>query len=181
MSFDIKINRAKIHCFYYYKDSKDPKYKCSLCRLDIMNSINNNITKGVCGHLFHTHCINQYLKSGKLSCPVDFTAWKTQANYINGINHAIQDDISLYLPKKKAENKENNKKKSKSVPSSPVINNIYKINDNIENIDITIHEEGDNIKNYDKDDTINNNYLQTKIPNPYESPSGNNKLNYFLD
>jgi RING-box protein 1 len=34
-----------------------------------------NISKGICGHVYHTHCITKWLTQSQ-SCPIDTAPWK---------------------------------------------------------------------------------------------------------
>lgn len=90
----IKINRVSIHTFIKHQgDALDNM--CHLCRSPILfptfeetEKLKTNIiiVKGICGHIFHKTCIVKYLESGKISCPIDYTAWKLQTTFINGIS-----------------------------------------------------------------------------------------------
>lgn len=71
------------------------KYKtelvdCTICKEKLthpcINCIQNPnldiscpVTKGVCSHVYHKHCIDNCLKTAKIAiCPLDNIPWKTQ-------------------------------------------------------------------------------------------------------
>jgi hypothetical protein len=99
----ITINRASIHTFIKHKGDAIDNI-CHLCRLPILfptfeetEKLKTNIiiAKGICGHIFHRTCIAKYLESGKVSCPIDYTAWKLQTTYINGISSSGEKEVKV--------------------------------------------------------------------------------------
>ena len=56
---------------------------CHLCKQDLyapclsekINELDSNVTKGECGHIFHSMCIQKYMTTN-MSCPIDNTIWK---------------------------------------------------------------------------------------------------------
>lgn len=47
--------------------------KCVNC----MNTLNDcGVKRGVCGHGYHAHCIDEWINKGSLSCPIDKTMWQ---------------------------------------------------------------------------------------------------------
>ena len=85
MEPQIKSKIVIKHIHATYKSSLTSKNdKCPICRNDVLNSCinceehNNKITcdsiMGVCGHVFHLHCINTWLSKSQV-CPLDNYAW----------------------------------------------------------------------------------------------------------
>jgi RING-box protein 1 len=62
---------------------------CSLCRSNILgvciecevNKENKEVkcerVKGVCGHIYHEHCISKWLSTQK-TCPIDMNKWDVE-------------------------------------------------------------------------------------------------------
>lgn len=57
---------------------------CGICQTEIngpspvnldKGKINTTISIGRCGHGYHTECMDEYLKTGNLSCPEDMVPW----------------------------------------------------------------------------------------------------------
>lgn len=63
--------------------------ECSLCNHDLtipskisimQNKINGTVIIGACKHGFHENCINQWLGSDNISCPICKNVWNTTKN-----------------------------------------------------------------------------------------------------
>lgn len=72
---------------FNYKNIDDINQICHLCKKKIMlpNNNNNNIinldlnykiSEGKCKHLFHTVCIDKYIKLNNNICPIDNNLWE---------------------------------------------------------------------------------------------------------
>jgi hypothetical protein len=103
----ITINRATISTFYKYKN-EDKENICKLCRSSLMLPTFEDIeklksqlivSKGVCGHYFHKTCIDKYVQSGKISCPIDYTTWKLNTTYIDGIPESEKKYVEVSAKK----------------------------------------------------------------------------------
>lgn len=65
---------------------------CSICRneltiscVDCLNGVKSNdckVTKGMCGHVFHYCCINNWRKKSNV-CPICTTSWSTDTDDMN--------------------------------------------------------------------------------------------------
>ena len=109
----MEILSSDIKGYYYYKYDDDKTYKnntynnkicaeCKICRCSLNEpsyeqKIKNSkillpIEKsiGKCGHIFHTECINEWIKTKQI-CPIDFCPWKIHIT----INDTNKNDISL--------------------------------------------------------------------------------------
>ena len=42
--------------------------QCSICHNDVRNTRNSKAIR--CGHVFHSHCLENWKKMGKVTCPV---------------------------------------------------------------------------------------------------------------
>jgi len=40
-------------------------------------TINNEVVRGQCKHLFHKKCITDFINGGNASCPIDYSPWNT--------------------------------------------------------------------------------------------------------
>ncbi len=72
---DIVINKHKLISSWSY--NLDKNTDCTICR-DSLNSdsiyniekgIRSTLSRGLCGHMFHTECIDPWLKNNK-KCPI---------------------------------------------------------------------------------------------------------------
>jgi len=58
----------------------DTNTECTICRSNLnessifSTSIESNIKKGICGHVFHIECITPWVKKTK-KCPLCFDNW----------------------------------------------------------------------------------------------------------
>lgn len=82
-----------------------PSTTCDICKRNITltcvecstnKSTECIITKGNCGHGFHDHCIQKWLKPGTI-CPTCRTPWNTQVGDLNN-----DTDWKKIVPKNKA-------------------------------------------------------------------------------
>jgi hypothetical protein len=80
----IEILNANIHAIMEYKGTENTQHKCTICRFHLMTptcedvdkcEFKRQISRGKCGHFFHTGCINKHNKSDNMSCPIDLTTW----------------------------------------------------------------------------------------------------------
>ena len=80
----IEILNLNIVLGYNYKNSHITNHMCQICKSHIMaptyeskNScdLNCSIIEGKCKHLFHKQCLDKYIKSGNIVCPIDMTSW----------------------------------------------------------------------------------------------------------
>jgi hypothetical protein len=71
----IKINNMNIISSWSYVSDKNTD--CTICRQSINNNsvyavekgVQSTVLSGLCGHIFHTECINPWLKTNK-RCPI---------------------------------------------------------------------------------------------------------------
>lgn len=98
---NISVEHLDIMLSYNYNGSCITNNMCQLCKRNLMapthNSKNNcdlncSVTEGKCKHLFHTDCIERYLKAGNVLCPVDMTPWNT--DHIVDNNHTYKKLVS---------------------------------------------------------------------------------------
>jgi hypothetical protein len=117
---NIEITSAKIHAVMNFKGTENTQNKCMICRLHIMSptiedsekgDIKCNISKGKCGHFFHTDCINKHIKSGNLSCPIDFSVWNLEK--ILDVNNNNWNKINIENNNKKTTNITDKNEKTK--------------------------------------------------------------------
>lgn len=57
------------------KKKKEPK----------KSTLSADVTIGACEHGFHTHCINQWISEGNVSCPYCQTMWKGSKSVGSGV------------------------------------------------------------------------------------------------
>jgi hypothetical protein len=105
----ITVKKANVHTVVNFKKVSDDidNKTCKLCRSHLMKpthddmeraEIRMQVSKGKCGHLFHSDCIKRHLQSGQLSCPSDMTAW-TLDKVIDGKNKSSEKlDKNSVLP-----------------------------------------------------------------------------------
>ncbi|PVV03362.1 hypothetical protein BB560_002161 [Smittium megazygosporum] len=93
----MKLKIKKHSAVAYWKWNVSSDDICGICRLDFDSSCPScpfpgdscPIVDGSCGHIFHTHCISQWLDSEKSNstCPMDRLPWSPinsfQANPIS--------------------------------------------------------------------------------------------------
>lgn len=89
---NIELTNLNIMLSYNYKNSDITNHMCQICKKHIMaptvdaknsRDLNCNITEGKCKHLFHSSCIDNYIKAGNIICPIDMTPWN--------VNHIIDN------------------------------------------------------------------------------------------
>ena len=79
----IKLVKFNPVLSFNYINSDITDHICVLCKKNFMEStINNNIivqpkiVMGKCKHLFHSDCINKYIKdNNNVICPIDLMPW----------------------------------------------------------------------------------------------------------
>ena len=112
----IEVLNAKIHTVMNFKGTDITQNKCTICRIHLMaptiedsdkGDLKCQISKGKCGHFFHTDCINKHIKSGNISCPIDFSAWNLDKILDTGNKSWNRVDTSL--SNNKLKDNENNK------------------------------------------------------------------------
>lgn len=64
--------------------TSDQHDNCAICRKNLMEPSHEDIKKnkeihavstGQCGHSFHAECVDQWVKTGQIICPIDKTPW----------------------------------------------------------------------------------------------------------
>ena len=98
----IKLTLKKINLAATWKYGIETQ-NCEICKKDLMmpvyeqesndseslktkktkiedSTLSADITIGTCEHGFHTHCINNWVNEGNLSCPYCQTMWKGSKN-----------------------------------------------------------------------------------------------------
>lgn len=80
----IEILDINLHMSYNLDYTHVTEHMCKICKRNInapslddvqTGNINSGVSLGKCGHSFHTSCIDKYVKSGNISCPIDMTPW----------------------------------------------------------------------------------------------------------
>lgn len=64
--------------------------ECAICKKSLLGpsphdinvtskyfTIDNEIVRGDCKHLFHKQCITDFINGGNSSCPIDYSPWST--------------------------------------------------------------------------------------------------------
>lgn len=82
----LTIKKLTIYgCWNYNTENND----CGICRQNLQipsqnskweNKINGSVTIGLCKHGFHEGCINRWIESDNISCPICRTVWKPSKN-----------------------------------------------------------------------------------------------------
>jgi len=83
---DIRINSLDCVGIWSYRTENS---ECPLCHQHLMNptqksleerKISNNVIIGSCGHGLHSECIDRWIGSGNISCPICETSWNPEKN-----------------------------------------------------------------------------------------------------
>jgi hypothetical protein len=102
--------------------------ECAICKRFIMepsyDSITNNrnitqesdITIGKCGHMFHSDCINSWLKTNN-SCPIDKVGWQTFRIADSFTKLVLKDEKTGKFSKSSEKKNYFNKQMNKFVPA----------------------------------------------------------------
>lgn len=96
----MEIVKLDVHGYYFYRpdlqmenydkhvDKKKLLSDCAICKRSILDSsyeaitnleyvgLQTQVTIGKCGHMFHTECINNWIKTNNI-CPIDKIGWQT--------------------------------------------------------------------------------------------------------
>lgn len=80
----IEIISLDLHMIHNLEHTHVTEHMCKICKRHIeaptlediqTGNINSKVSLGKCGHSFHTACIDKYMKTGNMSCPIDMTPW----------------------------------------------------------------------------------------------------------
>ena len=90
-SIEIKYEKPKMEILalniqyaYNLNQTHVTDYLCKLCKRNIAAPTHEDIATGTivsavclgkCGHTFHKKCIDRYIRSGQVACPIDMTVW----------------------------------------------------------------------------------------------------------
>ena len=97
---NIKIQKANLVCYWNFDVQNK---ECPLCKKSLMEcpsidlsefSLRTDVNIGKCGHGVHKTCINSWIKTGNLSCPIDKTVWELNESVNNSVlwkNTNLQD------------------------------------------------------------------------------------------
>ena len=80
----IEVVHLDLHMVYELDHTHITEHICKLCKRNLaaptldniqIGDINSKVSLGKCGHSFHTTCIDKYIKTGSMACPIDNTTW----------------------------------------------------------------------------------------------------------
>lgn len=113
----VEINIREVNLVVSWNILTDPKDEsnhnnCMLCRKSILApsfhelqiepnkdiNIEGKLLKGRCGDVFHARCMNDFLKSGSISCPTCNVPWQ-QSKILNS-RHVFDNVIGVDIKKK---------------------------------------------------------------------------------
>ncbi|CCW71698.1 unnamed protein product [Phytomonas sp. Hart1] len=49
---------------------------CVHCNAELSPAMGCSVSRGTCGHYFHTHCVKPWLERGRPNCPLCNEAWQ---------------------------------------------------------------------------------------------------------
>ena len=115
--------------------------------------------EGVCGHIFHLHCIYKWLESGNDKCPLDREVWK--------------EKIESIVNNRNVQNENNN------VINSIIINNNFEENNGNFNFDIGLDNNSGNLFGNNINFNNDSGNVGSGLNSLLESPGsrGNNNFN----
>lgn len=73
---------------------------CIICQTSAVAAQTCHMCWGVCGHAFHDHCIQRWLKSRQV-CPLDNTPWENQPGWSDA-HHGLQLALDEEVDEEKA-------------------------------------------------------------------------------